>query len=272
MADGGALRKLTLAQQADRHEYYEAAVQCVEADCDFIAETFRELRGRGPRTLREDFCGTARLAAHWVQRNRGHRAIGVDLDTEVLDWGRRRHIARLTRGEQRRVQLIQADVLKVAAPDNDVVTAFNFSYWVFKTRKQMTSYFRSVYRSLADDGIFFLDAFGGYEAYQEMRETTDHGDFQYIWEQVAYRPVTGDYLCHIHFRFADGSRLNKAFTYDWRLWSLPELREMLLAAGFGDVTVYWEGAGRDGTGNGIFKPEPAGEADAGWVAYVVAAK
>lgn len=29
--------------------------------------------------------------------------------------------------------------------------------------------------------------------------------------------------------------LRRAFRYHWRLWTLPELREMLLAAGFDDV-------------------------------------
>ena len=29
--------------------------------------------------------------------------------------------------------------------------------------------------------------------------------------------------------------LRRAFRYHWRLWTLPELREMLLAAGFNDV-------------------------------------
>ncbi len=29
--------------------------------------------------------------------------------------------------------------------------------------------------------------------------------------------------------------LRRAFRYHWRLWTLPEVREMLLAAGFDDV-------------------------------------
>ena len=29
--------------------------------------------------------------------------------------------------------------------------------------------------------------------------------------------------------------LRRAFQYNWRLWSIPELREMLLAAGFHSV-------------------------------------
>ena len=32
--------------------------------------------------------------------------------------------------------------------------------------------------------------------------------------------------------------LRRAFRYDWRLWTVPELREMLLAAGFHDVRAW----------------------------------
>ena len=45
---------------------------------------------------------------------------------------------------------------------------------------------------------------------------------------------------------------------------------LLAEAGFSRVTVWWEGTSRNGRGNGIFTPETRGEADAGWVAYLIA--
>ena len=72
------------------------------------------------------------------------------------------------------------------------------------------------------------------------------------------------------FRFPDGSKIDRAFSYEWRLWSLPELTELLGEAGFSRSTVWWEGTGEDGEGNGEFSPESRGDADAGWVAYIVA--
>ena len=48
----------------------------------------------------------------------------------------------------------------------------NFSYWLLKERQLTIEYFKNIYNSLAKDGIFFLDAYGGYEAYQEMKEKT----------------------------------------------------------------------------------------------------
>jgi SAM-dependent methyltransferase len=154
----------------------------------------------------------------------------------------------------------------------DVIAALNFSYWVFRERRSLRDYFRTVHRALRPRGMLFLDAFGGYEAFKVLKERRRERRFTYVWEQAEYLPVTGDLRCHIHFRFPDGSRLERAFTYDWRLWTLPEIRELLAEAGFRSSTVYWEGDDGDGGGNGEFRPDPRGEAEAGWIAYVVAEK
>ncbi len=91
-----------------------------------------------------------------------------------------------------------------------------------------------------------------------------------------YRPrtrITGDAVNYIHFRFPDGSQITKAFEYDWRLWTLPELQELLIEAGFAKVTVYWEGTDEETEeGDGEFKPTTIGEACEGWIAYLVAEK
>lgn len=259
-----------MARRADRHALYERAVQGVEAEVDFVRRTFRQLRGRSPLRLREDFCGTAAISCHWATRSRDHRAVGVDLDPEVLEWSRRNRLGRLTAAQQGRVRLLQEDVLKVRTGRMDVVCAFNFSYWIFKERQVLREYFRRARAALVRDGLFFLDAFGGYEASRQQRERTRHRGFTYVWDQARYYPVTGEILCHIHFSFPDGSRMREAFSYDWRLWTLPEIREILLEAGFGRVTVWWEGTDRDGRGNGVFSLEEKGESEAGWVAYLVA--
>jgi hypothetical protein len=79
-------------------------------------------------------------------------------------------------------------------------------------------------------------------------------------------------VCHIHFKFPDKSKMKKAFTYVWRLWSLPEIKEMLVEAGFHNPVVYWEGTDKDGDGDGVFTADEQGEADAGWIAYISAEK
>ncbi|MEC9376170.1 MAG: class I SAM-dependent methyltransferase [Pseudomonadota bacterium] len=264
--------KLTMAEQADRHELYEKSVQNVEEECDFMIATFNNIRGRKAISFREDFCGTASAACEWTKRDKSYTALGVDFDKEVLDWGRSNHLSQLSPDQQARIKLIQSDVLKVETEKQDIVGAFNFSYWVFQTRPLMVEYFRRVYDSLKDDGIFFLDAFGGYEAYEEMKEKTKYDGFSYIWHQASYSPVSGEIICHIHFKFPDKSKIKKAFTYIWRLWSLPEIKEMLVEAGFNNPIVYWEGTDKDGEGDGVFTPDEKGEADAGWIAYLSAEK
>lgn len=265
-------RRPRMADTADKYELYEQAVQDVEQECEFIRDTFRELRGREALSFREDFCGTASAACEWVRHGPRHTAIGVDLDPEVLDWGRRHRVARLDEEQRSRVKLIQGNVLDTPSIPVDVVGAFNFSYFVFKERAQLRDYFRAARDALVADGLFFLDAFGGYEAFEEMKEKTKYDGFTYIWDQAEYYPVTGDMVCHIHFKFPDGSKMKRAFSYDWRLWTLPEIREVLVEAGFRKVTVYWEGTDEDGEGNGEFYPEERGEADAGWIVYIVAEK
>ena len=265
-------RKATMASMADVHALYQQAVQCVEAEIDFVDETFKKLRRRKAKYLREDFCGTANAACEWVRRRRTNRAVAVDLDAEVLEWGRGHNVEPLGAAASR-LDLVNADVRDVDRGGMDVVLAMNFSYWVLHTRAGLRRYFENVRDALVEDGIFFLDAYGGYDAFREMEETTENDGFTYIWDQAWYDPITGRNRCHIHFRFPDGSRIKDAFVYEWRLWTLPEIREILEEAGFHDITVYWQGTDAEtGEGDGEFTPAEHGEADAGWITYITALK
>ena len=263
-------RKPTMAERADIHDLYERAVQNVEHEVEFTQATFESLRGRKAYRLREDFCGTASASCQWVRQGDRFQAIGVDIDPSVLDWGRRHRVGQLPAADRARVQLLESDVMTAATPPVDIVVAFNFSYFIFDTRDKLREYFTRARAALVDDGVFFIDLFGGSQAQDEMKEKTKHKGFTYIWDQAKFHPVTNYLRCHIHFSFPDGSRLKKAFTYEWRLWSAPELREILLEAGFRTATLYWEGEDEDGEANGEFTPTQKGEADPAWIAYVVA--
>jgi len=262
----------TMAEKADIHELYEESVQSVETEIEFVQETFRALRGRDAVSFREDFCGTASLSCQWVRTGEHRHAIGVDNDSSVLDWGRRNRVAQLAEPARARVKLLNDDVRTVVTDSVDVVGAFNFSYFCFKTRDEMRNYFARVHSALNPDGLFFLDAFGGPEAYEITKEKTKLDGFTYVWEQAVFEPVTARILCHIHFKFPDGSKLKRAFTYDWRMWTLPELKELLLEAGFSNVRVYWEGDDGEGGGDGEFTESATGESDLAWIAYLIAEK
>lgn len=268
---------------------YQRAVQEPDAEVDFIDARFRRLRKRTPTRLREDFCGTGLICCSWARRRRENRAVGLDLDRATLDWGLAHNAAKLRSEQRARVTLLWGDVLHPwrALPGEtdgprrasawgrkDVVYAGNFSWWVFHSRSDLLAYFRAVRRSLVRDGVFVLDIMGGWETAREQRERWTIGGkkrgFTYQWRQEKFDPVTARATCHIGFRLRDGRRMPKAFTYDWRVWTIPETRDALADAGFTRTTVYWEGDDGRGGGNGVFKPAQTGEACASFIAYIVA--
>jgi len=265
-----------MASCADRHLLYQQSVQDVEAEIDFVEQTWSELRQRPAVFLREDFCGTANTACEWVMRDENHHAVGVDLDREVLDWSRANRLTQLDDAQFERIELLNEDVLQTRPGLADIILAMNFSYYLFVKRDDLREYFENVLDGLVSDGILFLDAYGGYEApmvLTESRECKDEdgNDFTYIWDQATFNPIDSCMDCQIHFEFPDRSRMDKAFSYHWRLWTLPEIREILYEAGFSKVDVYWEGTDEEkNEGNGIYTPSEIGDADPGWVCYLVA--
>lgn len=258
------------AANADKHHLYEASVQDVEEEAKHLKRFFKKTRGEKPVTLKEDFCGTAALCHHWVTLSNAHTAVGLDIDPDVLHWSRNHHSTGLEGTEAERLQLLNQNVLEHTGLTADITVALNFSYYVFKTRKALIEYFKVAKASLNERGVFICDAFGGADAHLEGSEETELDDFTYVWEHATFKPVTHDLKCHIHFDFPDGTRLKKAFTYHWRLWTLPELRECLHEAGFEHVDVYMEGIDEETfEGNGVFKKTKRGEAVEGWLAHIV---
>jgi hypothetical protein len=260
------------ANTADRYELYEGSVYDPDADHDFLVQTYRRKRRRRPLKLREDFAGTSKLSALWVENHGRSLAWAVDLDPEPLQWGHEHHVQPLGDKAQRLVQL-QENVLDVQTPSVDVVTAFNFSYWIFEQRAVMLDYFRKVLATLDDDGMFVVDLMGGPGVQQACEEPREEDDgFTYVWEQEVMDAITHHMDCHIHFRFEDGSELPSAFKYSWRVWSLAELRDIMTDAGFESVHAYWEGTDKDGEGDGVFKKASSAENEETWIAYLVAWK
>lgn len=268
-----AKKKTRMADLADPHELYQESVQGVEFELDFVEGTFEELRGRKPRRIREDFCGTALSAAEWVTRSPRNEAVGVDVDPDVLSWGYENNIAALAPDQKQRIELLPEDVLAVDAGHFDVIQAFNFSYWFFQERPLMKRYFARIHEALVDDGVAFFDVFGGYEAHRCQREKTEMDGFTYIWEQAAYNPLAAEMMCFIHFHFPDGSKLKRAFSYNWRLWGARELRDLLEEVGFSRTRLYVQ-AFDDETDEPIDQFDETEEIPdyASYIAYLVAEK
>ena len=268
------MSKKLSAKSADKYVLYQRAVQSAEQDVDFLFDTYKSIHGRVPLHLREDFCGTCLLSSYWARLGANFTTESYDIDPEPLNWGKQ-HVLSSLGSVAQRVQQYQEDARNSSRQAPDVRCAQNFSYWVFKTRAEMLDYFKSVQADLAEDGIFVVDLHGGPESHQELEEETemDDGSFTYVWDQDSINPVSGEALLHIHFRFPDGSEMTNAFTYDWRLWGLPELADIMHDAGFSSVDCYWEGTDEDGeSGNGEFTVSTEGEACLSYVAYLVAQK
>ena len=267
----------------DRYRLYEAAVQDVDFDLDFFRSVYRRLRGTGFERLREDFCGTARLACTWVERRRSHRAWAIDLSAAPLAWARANHLPSIGAAAQR-LRLLRGDVRRVRTPPVDVIAALNCSYWVFKRRPQLLDYFRRTRGALAPGGLLFLDLFGGEGAMRALVERrrvrgtrSKEGErvppFTYVWEQKEYNPVENGLRAAIHFELAGGRTLRNAFQYDWRMWSLPELVESLREAGFADAQVYvqgWDDARNEALS--VYRRRARFENQEAWLGYVVGVK
>lgn len=273
-----------MKKRPDLHWLYEASVQNVGTDINFARRVFSRHRKRQPLTLREDFCGTAKLACDWVARKSQHEAWGIDFHQPTLDWGEKYNAVDLDDEQRKRLHLICGDVLKAKTPLVDVVMALNFSFCVFKERELLRHYFQRVAQSLNSEGLFVLDIYGGTESSMEKSDDVREipgfqipagakiPDFEYRWEQAEYNPINHHTKCHIHFKVPGFGKINKAFTYDWRLWTLPELQEILIEAGFQKTEVYLHGFNDEGESDEIFRRRKNYENSLGWVAYVAGIK
>jgi len=258
------------AKNADKHILYEKSVQAPVDDAHFFARYYKKYTGEPLRRFREDFCGTSILSCAFVKHHRDNRAVGVDLHGPTLDWARAHNVDELDASQQERIELIQGDVLEVRDPKVELTAALNFSYSVFKTRRELGRYFANAYRGLRPGGLFVLDAWGGGQSQFIMEERRRVENFTYVWDQADFDPISAEILCKIHFEFRDDSRMRNAFVYDWRLWTLPEMRELMEEAGFTDIHVLWEGTDRKTMeGNGVFRRVRRGGDEEAWIAYVI---
>lgn len=250
-----------------KHRLYELAVTNPLAMAGFLAA----VHGKKPETIREDFCGTAALARGWLQLANelnlpgssqigAHAgAVGVDNDRSVLK--------QIPKADGFRA--IASDVMK-SREKADVIAATNFPVCYFHERGDLIKYLKHVRSCLNPRGVFACDLFGGKDAFtpgitrikiptgpvianvkqakqKSRREKSLKRFFWYEWYQRECQSLTGRVRCDINFELPARSvfndtgkskRIERAFTYDWRLWSIPEIRDAMHDAGFRTVEVY----------------------------------
>jgi hypothetical protein len=291
-----------------RFALYQQAVQHPQGDLSWALRFHRTYAIPGgesspPLHLREDFSGTALLAAAWLQGSPLRSALAVDLDAAALRWGYARNFE--PRGLEARACLVRANVLDdLEGPDAalvppppppttgkgeeeretggsrlrvlrrraDLVLALNYSLCLMHTRADAVRYLRLALRALSqgdpstgggggedededededgDDrqpppppstGILMLDLIGGHTAEKggalfARRNPLTGARFR--WEQARYDPVARRLRSHLRLPDAVPGP-DATFTYDWRLWTLPEAVDLLREAGHaGDVRVW----------------------------------
>jgi len=237
----------------DKHDLYEL---CVQSPKDLVP-LLRAVHGSDPVTLGEDFSGTAALSHLWVERD-GTKAIAVDFHEEALH----------KRGEHERISKHQCDVHEIREPC-DVLFVGNFSIGYLHTRDELVEYLRHVKSRLNPGGVFICDTYGGDTAYTLGGVHRAHpmpgGKLcRYTWEQHEADPTTGMVTNLIHFRVERAGviefELEDAFVYEWRLWSIPELRDAMSDAGFVQTQVYTKLADAlDADGNAYVLPVEDGQ-------------
>ncbi|MDX2131788.1 MAG: hypothetical protein SFY69_07035 [Planctomycetota bacterium] len=237
----------------DPFECYELCVQSPGTLVTFL----RAVHGQRATVLREDFCGSAALSRRWIleglKAGEVWRATGVDVDADAL--ARAADGARAA-GVEDAIEFRRADAVhtQIETTDGcDIVFVGNFSLGYIHRRADLLAYLRASRRRLAlgnaglGGGVFVCDTYGGASAYKPgmLRRTQParrHGIIHYIWVHESADPITGIVENSISFQFeVDGEivrELPRAFTYRWRLWSVHEIREAMLEAGFVSVDVY----------------------------------
>jgi SAM-dependent methyltransferase len=256
----------------ERYRYYEKSVQSADFDVHFFKNQYQRLfNTKKNLVLREDFCGTAVVACEWAKLDSTFQSYGLDLDGRPLDYGKKHHWDFLNYSQQQRVRLLQQDVCLVPEFAAHLIVAMNFSYFIFKERSKLLNYFKSVKRSLVPKGLFILDAFGGTQCFKKHVDRVEHKSFIYYWDCSDYNPITHECMYYIHFKDKrTGKKWNEVFSYDWRMWTLMEIQDLLREAGFQSVDVMWEGEKKDGSGNGLFKTTRKAENCDSWVCYLLA--
>lgn len=254
----------------DIHSLYELCAQNPPRDAKLLraihANSARP-KPNAPLTLGEDFCGTAALSRAWTSLSPTFRAVAVDIDTPT--------IARATRdsANHTNIKLIRADVRKVKDPV-DLIAVLNFSICELHTRRDLLAYFKHAHSRLTKrKGSLICDLYGGADSYQTglldqtISPPRDHPAAKdrilYSWEQRTTDPLTARVVNAMHFDVTPGGKSKSAkhqvfldaFVYDWRLWTIPELREAMHEAGFKHTAVYPRTAGAtDPEGNLYTQP------------------
>ena len=261
----------------NRYDLYEIAVQCPPIEAAFLDA----VHGASPRVLGEDFCGPAGISRAWLELGPDRMAVATDLDDGPLRHAVTRLVEAHERAATERLTIRERDALEVG-DRADVIAALNFAACELHERERLLTYLRNCLFRLEAGGVLVCDLYGGIDAMlpgsSEQVIDTEAGELVYTWEQVETDPTTARVRNAIHFELPDGTVIERAFEYDWRLWSPAELRDAMREAGFRSTEVYAQyGEAMDDEGALLVEPIsadgrtdlPPVDLDDQWVLYIV---
>ncbi|MGI6525387.1 MAG: hypothetical protein ACOX2O_08905 [Bdellovibrionota bacterium] len=247
------MKNITINQ---KYAFYQRAVQDPESEIETFSWIYHDIFKKKPSRLREDFCGTFLLACEWVKSSVRNSALVLDLDPEPLRYGKKYNLSLLNQDQQRRLSILQQDVRSVTTDKPHIIAASNFSFYIFKERSQLKNYFAAAHASLDKNGILLMDMVGGKgfteapsseqrDYTKETKQGKEVAWFTYFWRSHRFDPKTRQGLWGIDFQLPNKERFNGVFTYDWRVWSLSEVRSLLRQVGFSKVIVYQQQVSSD---------------------------
>ncbi|XP_078181841.1 S-adenosyl-L-methionine-dependent methyltransferases superfamily protein [Carex rostrata] len=247
---------------------YQLSVQSPKGDISYLVKFFlMYVGGRQPLHFQEDFCGTALLSAEWLRSDPRRTAVGLDLDLESLNWCLENNLSKIRSDAYSRLSLFHGNVLQplearlvlhppeidhikdlslsdstartmreATLPARDIVCAFNYSCCCLHSRKDLVAYFRHALNVLSrKGGIFVMDLYGGTSSECKLRLQRKLSGFTYIWEQEEFDVINRRTKISLHFQFGKKKTMRHAFSYHWRLWSIPEIKDCMEEAGFKSV-------------------------------------
>ncbi|MCA9300708.1 MAG: hypothetical protein KDA28_16680, partial [Phycisphaerales bacterium] len=160
----------------------------------------------------------------------------------------------------------------------DVIFVGNFSIGEIHERRSLVAYLDACRARLRPGGVFVCDTYGGESAFMTGDVHRDHftpdmARVRYTWEQREADPLTGRVINALHFRVDRAGMVEAefpdAFVYDWRLWSVPELRDAMTEAGFASTEVHAKMPdAEDGDGNVYMSPVEAEDLDDSFIVLV----
>jgi len=262
------LHKLSLYQQSVQHPLAEAF---------FLCRVYEEYNpDKQANTLREDFCGSAAISLGWIMADPDRKAIAVDHDVPTIAFAKEQIEEQLGRSSNN-ITLICDDVRQPLnkIPPADIIASMNFSTLIFHNRQTLLAYFQQTRRNLDKGGVFVMDLLGGPGAMQVITQNremqlTDGTPYTYHWQQRSFDALTHRIDCRIHFTLANGEQKRDAFIYDWRLWSIPELLELLTEAGFKQPKVWCDTLAPTGQSDGHYQSITHLPSRHDWVVYLSA--